>query len=79
MSRRDLASRHNSEEAFLFLSSPRIERIREKLDHIQRQKPKWYKSDEEKLEKFDRNLDDQIRHINRQREPAGIEAAERGH
>lgn len=64
--------------------------INQKLSHIERYKPKWYKEDEQRLRGFNRDLDGQIKRLDKKtpeprrlrfelRQPSGIEAAERGH
>jgi hypothetical protein len=64
-----------------------LPRINAKLSYVEAEKPKWYRRDEEILGVYERNLDDQIKKIDRakpQRKkprfelPKGIAEAERG-
>ncbi len=69
----------------------RLPRIKQKLDFIEKHKPKWYRRDEERLKGYELDLDGQIHRIDKKaakpgpfqpfhakNEPEGIRAAERG-
>lgn len=65
----------------------KLPRIDAKLSYIEREKPKWYKRDEQILSVYEGHLDDQVKKIDRAKPekkkprfelPRGIAEAERG-
>jgi hypothetical protein len=65
----------------------KLPRIDAKLGYIEKEKPKWYQRDEQVLGNYERNLDDQIKKIDRAKPekkkprfelPKGVDAAEHG-
>jgi hypothetical protein len=65
----------------------KLSRIGAKLGYVEKEKPKWYQHDEQILSVYERNLDEQIKRIDRSKPekksprfelPKGVEAAEHG-